>query len=341
MTTDTVAKQAALHRRLRLEHRRHRQGRRHDRAVDGHDAHRAHHRRRGGRAASLDEALRAAVRVDVRPARRRRLHVHQRHRAAARLGCLAAWPPTRPSSPPRSRPSAATSPSRCRPTPRASPSGSRSRVRAPPPRTTRWRSRRSVARDSLVKTAIFGVGPQLGAHRDGRGRARRRSRRPGPARHHHQRRHAVPGGVAAGDRTAADLSGTRGRRRDRAAGSATARPTSSPPTCRTPTSRRTVPTPPDGTLDIAARIAPRRREGGRARRGAAVAAAFPRPDRRRQVRRQRDDRRRSSRPAFAQDMVFLRLAGHPPGGRARRRPADHRDAGPAGAARRSSAAACA
>ena len=61
------------------------QGRRHARTGAGDDAGGAHHRRRGrrpraGRGAAVGGAH------DVRPDRLRRLHVHQRHRPAARLG---------------------------------------------------------------------------------------------------------------------------------------------------------------------------------------------------------------------------------------------------------------
>ena len=63
--------------------RRHGQGRGHARARPRHDARRPHHRRRRGRGRRCDAALRAATRVDLRPGRLRRLHVDQRHRAAA------------------------------------------------------------------------------------------------------------------------------------------------------------------------------------------------------------------------------------------------------------------
>ena len=152
---------------------------------------------------------------------------------------------------------------------------------------------RTVARDSLVKTAIFGSDANWGRIAAAAGYADAR-RRPGPARHHRQRRPAVPGRGGRGRPHATPTCRARRCSSRSRSGSATARRTSSPRTCRTPTSRRTVPTPPDGTLRRPRLACARRREGGRARRGAALAAALPRPDRRGQVRRQRHDRRASS-----------------------------------------------
>ena len=154
------------------------------------------------------------------------------------------------------------------------------------PRPTRSPSARTVAQDNLVQDRVLRRRPQLGAHRDGR------RPRPGEvdadaARHHDQRRRDVP------------------RRRGR-------RATGTPPTCRAATSRRrsssgsatappTIlttdlshayveenrPTPHDEKL---ARAAEKAAVAGR---GAAVAAALPRPGGGGQVRRQRDDRRRA------------------------------------------------
>ena len=81
MTTDTVAKNAVVARR-RLVGRRHGQGRRHARARAGHHAGRAHHRR-GGRQRGAGRGAARGDPADLRPDRRGRLHVHQRHRAAA------------------------------------------------------------------------------------------------------------------------------------------------------------------------------------------------------------------------------------------------------------------
>ena len=80
-TTDTVSK-IAFHRAPRVHRRRDGQGGGHARPGPGHHAVRAHHRRRPepGRAGP------GAARGDpghLRPAGHRRLHVHQRHRAAA------------------------------------------------------------------------------------------------------------------------------------------------------------------------------------------------------------------------------------------------------------------
>ena len=98
----------------------------------------------------------------LRPARLRRLHVHQRHRAAAGLRRLRESTPTRPSSTPRSTPSAPTWPRSCWPTPRAPPRRSPSRSPAPPPRTTRVEVGRAVARNNLVKTRALRRRPNWG-----------------------------------------------------------------------------------------------------------------------------------------------------------------------------------
>ena len=66
-------------------------------------------------------------------------------------------------------------------------------------------------------------------------------------------------------------------------------------------------------------------QGAGARRGAAVAQAAARQDRRGQVRRQRDDRRRAEGRVRRRHGVPAQLR-HPPRRRARRRPADQRDA---------------
>ncbi len=88
----------------------------------------------------LDKALRAATRYDLRPGRLRRLHVHQRHRAAARLRRLRRHPGARRSSPRPYAPSATTSPGSSSATPRAPARTSGSRWSTPRPRTTpsRW-----------------------------------------------------------------------------------------------------------------------------------------------------------------------------------------------------------
>ena len=71
--------QADRRRGRRLEHRRHGQGRRHARPAAGHDARRPHHRRRRvGRRPRRRAA--GGHQGQLRPARLRRLHVHQRHR---------------------------------------------------------------------------------------------------------------------------------------------------------------------------------------------------------------------------------------------------------------------
>ena len=77
-----LGQQAGRGRGRRLVDRRDGQGRRHARAAAGHHARRAHHRRRRAR---RRPRRRAAGRDpgQLRPARLRRLHVHQRHRHRA------------------------------------------------------------------------------------------------------------------------------------------------------------------------------------------------------------------------------------------------------------------
>ena len=124
---------------------------------------RGHHRRRRSPAAALDAALRAADRAHLRPGRLRRLHVDQRHRAAAGRGASGIAPEAgrlrrgRPRGGLR-RPGPAAARRRRGRRPRTSPS----RWSAPPPRTTRSRSARSVARNNLFKCAIFGEDPNWG-----------------------------------------------------------------------------------------------------------------------------------------------------------------------------------
>ena len=76
-----LGQQAGRRRGRRLERRRDGQGRRHARPPAGHDAGRAHHRRRGRRRDRRPGAARRHP-GQLRPARLRRLHVHQRHRHA-------------------------------------------------------------------------------------------------------------------------------------------------------------------------------------------------------------------------------------------------------------------
>ena len=100
--------------------------------------------------------------ADLRPDRLRRLHVHQRHRAAAGQRRLR----------PRARRGRADR-GRHRGLPRPGPAADRrrggrhqarprSRWSAPRPRTTRSRSAAAVARNNLVKTALFGNDPNWG-----------------------------------------------------------------------------------------------------------------------------------------------------------------------------------
>ena len=295
--------------------------------VDGHDAHRAHHGRRGRRAGAGRGAARG------RPGDFDRLDVDgcmstndtvlvlasgasgvaadpvgAHHRADDRL------PRPRPADAGRRR-GRHQARSRCAVTGAATEDDAVTVAR-------------TVARDSLVQDRDLRVGPQLGPHRGG-GRVRGRGRRPRPARHHVNGVLLCRGGVAAGGRTRRRPVGQGGARRGRPRPRRAAPRTSSPRTCRTPTWRRTVPTPPDGTL---ARLA---HAGEKA---AVLAEALPWLQRfhgRIVVVKYGGNAMidEELKQAFAQDMVFLRLAGHPAGRRARRRPADHRDAGPAGPAR--------
>ena len=119
-----------------------------------------------------------------------------------------------------------------------------------------------------------------GVHRR-RGRAGRARRRPLGARHQHHRRPP---------------------RRRRLT------PRSGPPTCRTPTSKRTRPT----AHEHARREPAHPGQGAGAGRSPALAQAAARQDRRDQIRRQRHDRRDACGEAFAADMAFLRNCGiHP------------------------------
>ena len=200
----------------------------------------------------------------VRPGRLRRLHVHQRHRAAAgqrrvrdvadrgradRRGHRGL---------PRPGPAAARR-RRGRP-----PRTSRSRCGRRPARPTRSRSARSVARNNLVKTALFGADPNWGRILAAVGTTRRRVR-PGRARRRDQRRLGLPGRRRRA-RTASkvDLSGRDVHRRGRPARRRRRRRPSGPTTCRCLRAREL------GVLDMSRRHArPRPRDragqGGHAR----------------------------------------------------------------------------
>ena len=244
MTTDTVPKQVALHHSIesgenwtvggmakgagmlapslatmlcRADHRR---GRR---------------CRRAGRRAAPGH------RHDLRPARRRRQLLDQRHRAAAGLGCQRDH-----AQPGRSRRRGAAGLRR----PVRAAAGRRRgrhqagrdhRHRCRRPRTTRSPRPGSIARDSLVKTALFGSDPNWGRVLAAVGMA--------PVELDPNRITVsfngfpvcVDGAGAPGARDV-DLSGADidvtvdlGARRRR-------RRPSAPPTCRTPTSKRTRPT---------------------------------------------------------------------------------------------------
>ena len=142
---------------------------------------------------------------------------------------------------------------------------------------------RVVARDSLVKTALFGSDPNWGRVLAAVGMAPV-SLEPDRISVSFNGSPVCVDGVGAPGARDVDLSGDDidvtidlGRRRRSGQRSA-------PPTCPTATSKRTRPTAHD-------RRSRPSRQGRRARRGAAVAQAAARQDRRGQVRRQRHDRR--------------------------------------------------
>ena len=85
-----------------------------------------HHHRRRRRRRRPGPCAAEGDRADLRPARRRRQLLHQRHRAAARLGRQRDHAEPRPNSTTRCCGSATTCAHSCRPTPKASPNASSS-----------------------------------------------------------------------------------------------------------------------------------------------------------------------------------------------------------------------
>ena len=176
MTTDTVPKQVALHHSDRarsgeLDGRRDGQGRGMLAPLAGHHAGRAHHRC-GGRCPRPGHRVAPRGGAHVRPPRRRRQLLHQRHRAAA--GVRRQRDPPHPGRS-RQTPVLAVCDDLCAsygPTPRAD-RGHRSPARQA--RTTQSPQPASSP-DSLVKTALFGSRPELGpgARRSGHGAVHRR-----------------------------------------------------------------------------------------------------------------------------------------------------------------------
>ncbi len=122
---------------------------------------RHHHRRRPHRG-ELDAVLRAATAHDVRPARLRRLHVHQRHRAAAGQRRLRGRARISRSSTQTVTEVCADLPGSSSSTPRAPPRPSRSRSSAPRREDDAVEVGRSVARNNLLKCAIHGEDPNWG-----------------------------------------------------------------------------------------------------------------------------------------------------------------------------------
>ena len=131
-------------------------------------------------------------RRDLRPPRHRRLVLHQRHRAAARLRRRGRHPGAGRVRRRGHRPSAPSSPGSCRPTPRASPSeivvtvDGRPRRRRGAGRRPRGRPRQP-GQDRAVR-----LGPQLGPDRRGGRRERGAASSPRRSRHR-QRGAALPG----------------------------------------------------------------------------------------------------------------------------------------------------
>ena len=169
------------HRRGRMEHRRHHQGRGDDRSLDGHHAHRAHHGCRGRlRGPGRGPAPRRPG--QLRPAGRRRLYVHQRHRARARLRRLGRRPG---SARVHRRADGRLS------GPRAADAGRRGGRHQADHRAGHRCRHRGRGRDGRPhdrprqpgEDRDLRVGRQLGPDRGGRG-IRRRCRRAGPPRHH-------------------------------------------------------------------------------------------------------------------------------------------------------------
>ena len=164
----------------------------HDRAGDGHDARRCSPPTRSSTPPALDAALRRGRRAHVRPARRRRRHVHQRHRPAARLGRVRGRGRPRASSPRRVTAVCA----------RAVPAAAgRRRGRHQARHGRRARRQREARRGGGRRTRrpgqpgedrVLRLRPELGADRHG-GRPFAAARSTRTARHHHQRRPAVRG----------------------------------------------------------------------------------------------------------------------------------------------------
>ena len=126
----------------------------------------------------------------LRPGRLRRLHVHQRHRAAARLRRLRRHPAPRRVRRRRARGVRRPGPAADRRRRGRQQGHPRSRWWAPPPRTTRSRSARTIARNNLLKCAIHGEDPNWGRVLSAIGTTQRRLRTR-PARRRHQRRVGV------------------------------------------------------------------------------------------------------------------------------------------------------
>ena len=296
----------------------------------GHDARRPHHRRRrAGRRASTPRCAPPP--------------------GSASTGSTptAACPPTTPSpcwpaAPAAITPAAGglhrgahrrpapTSPCSCSPTPRAPTTTSRSPSLNAATEDDAVEVGRAVARSNLFKAAIFGNDPNWGRVLAASAPPQA-AFDPDRARRRDQRRLGLPGSRRRRRPARASTSPAARSRDLDLQGRHASRPPSGPTTSPTPTSTRTARTPHERrSTTRTAQHAPRRRQkAADPRRGAAVADEVPRQDRRREVRRQRDDRRRPSSARSPRTSSFLRHAGLQAGRRARRRPADLRDARPA------------
>ena len=320
-TTDTVAKTACpagagLHRR------RHGQGRRHARPGPGHHA----------RVLTTDADLTAqrarrgaarGHRRHLRPDRLRRLHVHQRHRAADGRAAPPASSPTTSDFAAALTEVCADLARQLIATPRAPPRTSRSRSSARRARPTRL----DVARSSPATTCSSA--PSTARTRTGAGCCPRsapptRTSSPRPLDVAINGVWVCRGGAPGDDRSKVDLTGKDITITvDLSAGPAQRDHSHQRPdrglrarelgvllmTTLSPAAGRR---PPGG----------RHRQGGHADPGAALARPLPRRHRRGQVRRQRDDRRGAAGLRPGRRLPALRRAA--PGRRARRRPADHR-----------------
>ena len=288
MTTDTQAEDRRRRGR-RLAHRRHGEGRR------------ACSRRASRRCSScittdadLPSRRRStprcarATRVDLRPARLRRLHVDERPGdAAGDRAPRASRPTLERLHRGRSPSSAPTSPGSCRPTPRARATTSRSRCVGAVDRGRRGRGRPLGRAQQPLQGRDLRQRPELGP-RARRDRHHAGAVRPVPRRRLDERRARLPRGAPRPAARRGRPHAARDARAHRAARRRGIRHRSSPTTSRTTTCTRTAPTraderrrrdDADETRPTTRRRAAARRKAAGAHRVAALAEALPRRDR--------------------------------------------------------------